>query len=96
VGWLIAMHAQTASKLQVTATPGFHSLYDWCFQMMWLSSGVAEDPEDDTLMQKHGAEAVYSAVQSLMHAILTKDEEAQQDVAHRMIQIVKPWMIRGW
>jgi hypothetical protein len=73
-----------------------HSLYGWCFQMMWLSSGVAEDPEDDTLMQKHGAEAVYSAVKSLMHAILPKDEEAQQDVAHRMIQIVKPWMISGW
>ena len=26
----------------------------------------------------------------------TKDEEAQQDAAHRMIQIASPWMIRRW
>ena len=47
-------------------------------------------------MEKHGAEALYSAVKSLMHAIRTKDEEAQQDAAHRMIQIAKPWTIRQW
>jgi hypothetical protein len=31
-----------------------------------------------------------------MHAIWTKDEEAQQDAAHWMIQIAKPWTIRSW
>jgi hypothetical protein len=31
-----------------------------------------------------------------MHAIWTEDEEAQQDAAHRMIQIAKPWTIRRW
>jgi len=36
---------------------------------MWLFSGAPEDPEDDTVMEKHGAEALYSAVKSLMHAI---------------------------
>ena len=29
-------------------------------------------------------------------AIRTKEEEAQQDVVHRKIQIAKPWMIRWW
>jgi hypothetical protein len=35
-------------------------------------------------------------VKSLIHAIRTDDQDAQQDAAHRMIQIVKPWMIRRW
>ena len=51
---------------------------------------MPEDPEDDTMMEKHDAEALYSAVKSLMHAIQTKDEEAQQNAAHQMIQIGKP------
>jgi len=29
-----------------------------------------------------------------MHAIWTKDKEAQHDAAHWMIQIAEPWMIR--
>jgi len=63
---------------------------------MWLFSGAPEDQEDDTVMERHGAEALDSAVKSLMHAIRTEDEEAQQEAAHRMIQIAKPWTIRGW
>jgi len=59
-------------------------------------SGAPEDPEDDTVMEKHGAEASYSTGKSLMHAIQTTDEEAQQDAAHRMILIAKPWTIRLW
>jgi len=94
VGWEIAMNARIGFKLQVTATRGFHSLDDWCFQTMWLFSGTPEDPEDDTVMEKHGADALYSAVKNLIHAIRTKDEEAQQHVAHRMIQIAQPWTIR--
>ena len=35
VGWRIAMNAIIGFKLQVTATPGFHSLYDWSYQIMW-------------------------------------------------------------
>ena len=96
VGWEIAMYAKIGFKLQVTATPGFHSLYDWCFQTMWLFSGAPDDPEDDTVMEKHGAEALYSAVKSLMHAIRTENEEAQQDAAYQMIQIAMPWTIRRW
>ena len=96
VGWQIVINAQIGFKLQVTATPEFHSLYDWCFHMMWVISGASEDPEDDTIMEKHHVETLYSAVKSLMHAIRTKDEEDQQDAAHRMIQIAKPWTIRQW
>jgi hypothetical protein len=90
------MNARIRFKLQVTAKPGFYSLYDLCFQTMWLFSGAPEDPEDETVMEMHGAEALYSAVRSLMHAIRTEYEEAQEDAAHRMIQIGKPWTIRRW
>ena len=69
VVWQIVMNATIGFELQVTATLGFHSLHDWCFQTMWLFSGAPEDAEDDTVMEKHGAEALYSAVKSLTHAI---------------------------
>jgi hypothetical protein len=65
------MNARIGLKRQVTATLGLHSLYDWCFQTMWLFSGAPEDQEDETLMEKHRAESLYSAVKSLMHAIRT-------------------------
>jgi hypothetical protein len=94
VGWGIAMNARIGFKLQVTATPGFHSVYEWCFQTMWLFSGASEDPEHETVMEMHGADTLYSAVKSLMHGIRTEDNEAQQDVAHRTMQIAKPWTIR--
>ena len=79
------MNVRIGFKLQVTAKPGLHSLYDWCFQTMWLFSGVPGYPEDDTVMEKHGTEALYSAVKSLMHVMRTEDEDAQQDAAHRII-----------
>ena len=88
------MNARIGFKLQVTATPGFHSLYGWCFQTMWLFSGAPEDPENETVMEMHRVDVLYCAVKSLMHAIRTEHEEAQQDAAHRMIQIAKPWTIR--
>jgi hypothetical protein len=64
--------------------------------MMCLFSGARDDAEDDTVKETHGAEALYSAVKSLMHAIRTENEEAQWNAAHRMIQIAKPWTIRWW
>jgi len=48
------------------------------------------------VMEMHGADALYSTVKSLMHAIRTEDEEAQQDAAHQIIQIANPWTIRRW
>jgi hypothetical protein len=88
------MSARIGFKLQVTGTPGFHSLYDWCYLTIWLFSGAPDDPEDDTVMEQHGADILYPAVNSMMHAIWTEDEEAQQDAAHRMIKIAMPWTIR--
>ena len=96
VGWRIAMNARIGFKLQVTAKPGFHSLYDWCYQTMRLFSGAPENLDDDAVMGKHSASALNSAVKSLMHAILTEDEEAQQNAAHGMIQIARLWTIRRW
>jgi hypothetical protein len=96
VRWRIAMNARIGFKPQVTATPGFHSLYDWCFQTMWLFSGTPDDPEDETVMEMHGADAQYSPVKILMHAIRTEDKHAQQYAAEQMIQIAKPWRISRW
>ena len=45
-------------------------------------------------MEKNGAKALNCTVKSLMHAIQTKDQDAQQDMAHRMIRITKPWTVR--
>jgi len=90
------MYARIGFKLQVTGTLGFHSLYDWCYQTMWLFSGAPKDPEDETVMEMHGADALYSAVKSLMHAIRTEDQDVQHDPAHRMIQIARPWTISRW
>jgi len=47
-------------------------------------------------MEMHGADALYSAVKSSIHAIWTEDQDAQQDAAHRIIQIAKPWTITMW
>jgi len=51
---------------------------------------VPEDPEDETVMEKHSTEAPYSALKRSMHAIRTEDEDARQVAAHRMIDIAKP------
>jgi chorismate mutase len=56
-------------------------------------SGAPEDPEDDTVMERDSADALYSAIKSVMHAIWTQNEEAQQNMAYRVIQIVQPWTI---
>jgi hypothetical protein len=77
VGWHIVMNARIGFKHQVTTTLGFYSLYNWCFQTMWLISGMPEDPEDDsTVMEIRGADALSCAVKSSMHAIRTDDQEA--------------------
>jgi hypothetical protein len=77
VGCLVAMHGRIGFKLQVTAILGFHSLYDWCHQMIWQFSSAPDVPEDDTGMETPGAGTLHSAGKSLMHAVRTKHEEAQ-------------------
>jgi len=96
VRWRIVTIARIGFKLPVTAALGFLSLYDWCYQAMLLFSGAPEDPEDYTVMEMHGGDAVNSAVNSLMHAIRTEDPDVQQDAAHWMFQIAKPRTMRRW
>ena len=90
VGWRIVMKVRIGFNLQITATPGFHSLYDLCYQAMWLFSGAPDDPENETVMEMPGANALYSMVKSSMHAIRTEDQDTEQDAAHRMIPLGKP------
>ena len=63
---------------------------------MWLFSGAPKDPENATVMETHCAEALNSAVKSLMHAIRTEDQDSQQNAVHRMIQLAKLRTIRTW
>jgi len=60
---------------------------------MWLFSGAPDDPENETVMEMPGANALYSMVKSSMHAIRTEDQDTEQDAAHRMIPLGKPWTI---
>jgi len=82
--------------LEVTVTPSFNSLSDWYSQLMWLFSGAPDNPQDETLVGKHSAELLYSAVRSLMNAIRTEDQDAQQNAAHWTIQVSEPWIISQW
>jgi hypothetical protein len=89
VAWHIAMNAKIRFKLQVTATVWFHSLYDWCYAAMWLCSAAADDAEDKTVKERHGADALNSLVNSWRHVIRTGDQEGQYDMPHHMINIAK-------
>ena len=42
---------------------------------MWLFSGAPKDPEDKTVMEMHGADALYSVVKRMLHAIRTDDQD---------------------
>jgi len=61
---------------------------------MRLFPGVPDDPEDNTVMEMDGANALYSAVKSSMDAIRTEDEDDEQDAVHWIINIAKPLAIR--
>jgi len=96
VGWSIAMNVRIGFKLPVTPTQRFHSLYKWCYQTKWLFQGAPADPENETVMEKDGADTLYSIVTSLMHAIRTDYEDPLEDVACQMIHIAKPLSTRRW
>ena len=96
VGRQKSMNKRIAFKIQVTAMPGFHSLYDWCYQAMWLFSGEPEDREDHTMMEQLGAEVRNSTMMSLMHAIRTDNKYVLKNSVHRKRQISKHWTNRRW
>lgn len=88
------MHAKIGFKFQVTGTPRFQWLYDCWYQMMWLFSGVPDNPDGDTVILKNGAEEFNSPMKCVMHTIWTEAEEDQHDVAHHIIHIATPWTTR--
>jgi hypothetical protein len=94
--WSVAIEAKIEFKLQVTATPAYHTLNDWVNQTIWLFSGAPIRPEDKILMELHGAEAFQVAVRSLTQGIRSDDDEAQKAAAEQIIRIAKPWTIRRW
>jgi len=83
-GRWMATNARIGFKLPFPATSGFHSLSACYSQTMWMFSGPPEHPEDNSMMEIHAVYTLYSAAKSLMHAIRTEDQDAQQDVAHWM------------
>jgi hypothetical protein len=96
VHWPIEMTATTGFKLQVKATPGFHILNYQCYQTMWQVPGAPDNSDDDTVIGMHCTDTMYSAAKSLIDAIRTEDEVAQQDAVLRMIQIAMCWTISRW
>jgi len=48
------------------------------------------------VIEMHGADALNSAEKSLMHPIQMEANNAEQEVAHQMIQLANPWKIRMW
>jgi hypothetical protein len=67
--WWIAINASVRLKLQATAIWRFNSIFDSCYQMMWLLSGASEDLENNTVLERHGAEIPYSTTMSILHAM---------------------------
>ncbi|KAF8536335.1 hypothetical protein BDD12DRAFT_890450 [Trichophaea hybrida] len=63
---------------------------------IWLFSGPPIRPEDKTLMELHGADALQVAVRSWTQGIRSDDNEAQKAAAKQIIRIAKPWTLRRW
>jgi len=96
ISWQIDMNGRIGFKIQVAAGLGYYSLSNWCYLMMWLLSSRPNDPENDILIKKHGAEELCFSGESLIHAIWTEDEKAQQYAAYWMRQIGMSQMIWRW
>jgi hypothetical protein len=95
-GWSVASEAQIGFKVQVTATPAYHSLKDWGNTTRWLFT-IPDAPENERAVEEHGPEALMSAITALQTAV-TKggSSEAQQEAASVMTEVAHPWTIRRW
>jgi len=93
--WWNLIKAWVGFNLQVAATMGFHLLFDCCYLTMWMFSGASGNSEDDPVMKNLCTDILYSMMKSLMHAIQTEYNNAQQDPAHRTIQITRSWLASG-
>lgn len=61
-----------------------------------MCSAAPDGPNDDSIIQYNADKVLYSSANSGMHAICIEDNEAQQDAAHRIINIEHPSTIRRW
>ena len=88
--------ADISFKVQVTATPAYHSLRDCANLTHWLFA-IPEVAEDPDAVAKHGPAALEKAVVDIQRAV-SKDLPAheQQAAVQAMIDIVRPWTIRRW
>ena len=94
IGWKVVSKADIGFKVQVTATPAYHSLRDWAHLMRWLFA-IPEVAEDLDAVAKHGPAALEKSIVDIQRAV-SKDLPAheQQAAAQAMIDVVWPWTIR--
>ena len=96
IGWKAAMEAKIGFKVQVTATPAYHSLRDWTNISRWLFV-IPNEVEIPDSVSYHGPIALAKAVANVQRAVskaLPSDE--QQAAAQAMIEVIRPWTIRRW
>ena len=96
IGWRVAMKAEIGFKVQVTATPAYHSLRDWANLSRWLLA-IPHEVEVAESVSRHGPVALGKAVANVQRAVskaLPPDE--QQAAAAEMIEVARPWTIRRW
>ena len=95
-GWKVAFRAAIGFKVQVTATPAYHSLQDWTNLARWLFT-IPEQLENPAAVDLHGPEALAKAVADVLYAVRKELPAAeQQAAAQAMIAVARPWTIRRW
>jgi hypothetical protein len=97
--WII--HLVLYDPLTSRATPSTNGQLSHCSWSCWIFDAHHWNKKKNCVrwriaMKMHGADAQYSPVKSLMHAIRTEDKHAQQYAAEQMIQIAKRWRISRW
>jgi hypothetical protein len=63
---------------------------------VWVWVSPESEPTREIGPGVNTTDAMASAVKSLMHALRTEKQDAQQDLAHWMIQIAKLWTMMRW
>jgi hypothetical protein len=96
IGFKVAHDAQIGFKIQVTATPAYHSLADWGNTSSWLFHIPAVVQDEGELIH-HGPRAMIRAVRELEQAVKHQESLAEQkEAAMRLIDVARPWTIRRW
>jgi len=56
---------------------------------MWLLYNSHQHPEGNTELDQHGAMALYSTLEYMMHAIQSEDNAAEKDAVHCIMLTLK-------